>query len=206
MTRLPRLLLILSLLLAGAHAQADETARAKAHFVKGEAHFSLGEFRAALDEYRRAYLLRPLPPLLFNMAQCHRHLGELERAGFLLRRFLESKPAAAQREQAQAVLAIVEAALKSSPASVPASQRAPVKQGPSPLAATRPVRLPPPAVRGPVVDPTPPPIVRRGTPLHRRWWFWAAIGGVATGVAVGVAIAATRGSPPGGSLPAVDWR
>jgi tetratricopeptide (TPR) repeat protein len=205
------LTLLLAELVAGRPARADDTARAKAHFVKGEAHFSLGEFRSALVEYRRAYLLRPLPPLLFNMAQCHRHLGELERAAFLLWRFLESDPAERPREQARAVLELVEAARRK-PATSPASQptRPPASTAArSPL--TRPAKPAPLAVQG--LD-SPRPASRRtpslrSTPIYRRWWFWAAIGGLAAGAGAvaGAAVAATRGGdPPLGSLAPVDWR
>lgn len=197
-------ILVVFLLALSPPLRADETARAKAHFVKAEAHFSLGEFRPALEEYRRTYLLRPLPPLLFNMAQCHRHLGELERAAFLLRRFLESRPTAAQRAQAEAVLAIVERARgeRSRAASAPATQRA----SSSPAVRVRLPVAPEPASR-PLVAPPAAPAVRR-VPLHRRWWFWAALGGVATGLAVGVAagVAGRGGDHPAGSLPSVDWR
>ena len=197
----------------------DDTARAKTCFTKAEAHFSLGEFALALEEYRKAYLLRPLPPLLFNMAQCHRHLGELEKAVFLLRRFLASSATAVQRAQAEAVLREVELALKNkqaakTPATRPAATSPQAASAPSahPRPATRP-RAPSVAARPPVVlhaiTPTAPasqPTPSR-TPLYKRWWLWTIVAGVAVATATTIGVVASRGDDlPKGTLPPVDYR
>jgi tetratricopeptide (TPR) repeat protein len=211
------LAVLLAASLAAAPASArerpgDDTARAKTCFTKAEAHFSLGEFALALEEYRKAYLLRPLPPLLFNMAQCHRHLGELEKAVFLLRRFLASSPTAMQRAQAEAVLQDVELALKSRPAPATRPATAPAASAPLPLPAARP-RAPTAAARPPVVlhaiTPTAPasqPTPSR-TPLYKRWWLWTIVAGVAAATATTIAVLASRGDDlPRGTLPPVDYR
>jgi tetratricopeptide (TPR) repeat protein len=48
----------------------------------------LGQFEHALDAFSQAYELKPLPGFLFNIAQCHRHLGNFERASFFYKRYL----------------------------------------------------------------------------------------------------------------------
>jgi hypothetical protein len=202
---------------------ADKTARAKVHFKAGESHFSLGEFGRALEEYRRAYLLKPLPPLLFNMAQCHRHLGDLERATFLLRRFLSFTLTAEQRSQAEAVLREVETASKRKPSlgvppptSTPSTARRPsasTARRPSastssqggagdgarvPSHGTSTLAKPPEAAARQPFTPLATPVVRsvsvtRTTPLYKRWWFWTVVGGAALATATTIGVLASRG-------------
>lgn len=66
----------------------DTEARARQHFSDGTLAYDLGEFHKALKEYSEAYRLSPRPALLFNVAQCHRQLGEYGRAAFFYRRYL----------------------------------------------------------------------------------------------------------------------
>lgn len=83
---------------------AEAKSRAKEHFKRAEVHYNVGDFTEALSEYRQAYLLHPHPAFLFNMAQCHRHLGNLEQAVFLLRRFISASPGEAEQRQAERLL------------------------------------------------------------------------------------------------------
>jgi len=200
----------------------NDTTRAKAHFAAAEAHFSLGEFGPALDEYRKAYLLRPLPPMLFNMAQCHRHLGDLEKAAFLLRRFLTMSPTPVQRSQAEAVLQDVELARKKKKAPEPTTE------GPKLPAATRPLQAasapsalprlaarpstrsaPSPAALGLVTTSTTPAkqTASPRKPLYKRWWLWTIVAGAAVATATAIGVVASRGDDlPKGSLPPIDYR
>lgn len=66
----------------------DTETRARQHFSDGTLAYDLGEFHKALKEYSEAYRLSPRPALLFNVAQCHRQLGEYGRAAFFYRRYL----------------------------------------------------------------------------------------------------------------------
>jgi tetratricopeptide (TPR) repeat protein len=186
----------------GADLAEEETRRAKAHFTAGEAHFSLGEFDRALAEYRKAYLVRPLPPLLFNMAQCHRHLGDLNKAAFLLQRFLASSPTPMQRSQAEAVLREVERALQQRSASGPATRSVPAPRPPSSVT---------PAVRS-ALPLLPAPAAAASadssrTPLYKKWWLWTIVVGAAVATATAIGVVATRGDElPRGTLPSVDYR
>ncbi len=74
--------------LAGpARAADDSSARSNAtleearqHAAKAKVHYDLGEFEKAAEEYILVYRLRPLPALLFNIAQSYRQGGQYEKA------------------------------------------------------------------------------------------------------------------------------
>jgi tetratricopeptide (TPR) repeat protein len=74
----------------GAKAQAREK------FNDGNTAYEQGDFRQALAAFEAAYQLAPLPGFLFNVAQCHRQLGDFARAASSYRRYLslsEKEPA-----------------------------------------------------------------------------------------------------------------
>lgn len=71
-------------------------AEAKAAAKAARQAFDLGKFELALQKYQEAYELKPVPGLLFNLGQCHRQLGNAERALFYFKRYLESGPPAGQ--------------------------------------------------------------------------------------------------------------
>jgi len=73
--------------LAGPARAADDSARSNAtleearqHAAKAKVHYDLGEFEKAAEEYILVYRLRPLPALLFNIAQSYRQGGQYEKA------------------------------------------------------------------------------------------------------------------------------
>jgi tetratricopeptide (TPR) repeat protein len=90
------------ILFAASPAWADAKDDAREHTKVAAQHYKLGRFRDALDEYSKAYELVPAAPLLFNIAQCWRNLGNHERAVFFLEGYLrEAKADAANRPIAQ---------------------------------------------------------------------------------------------------------
>jgi hypothetical protein len=72
-------------------------ALAKAHSRRGAAFFNLARYRDALPEYEKAYLAVSDPPFLFNIAQCHRKLGNQEEALKFYRNYLRVAPHAPNR-------------------------------------------------------------------------------------------------------------
>src|SRR5688572_3748581 len=62
------------------------------HFVRGEIELAAGRYAAALVEYRAAYAASAEPGLLFNIAQCHRALGQYQAAVDNLRAYLKTRP------------------------------------------------------------------------------------------------------------------
>lgn len=100
-------LILLSLtLLSPREARGDEALRkAKVLFKKAELHFSLGEFKEALKLYKQAYVLKPLPGFHFNLAQCHRNLGQCRLARFHYRQYLALVPKAPNRKVVEELIA-----------------------------------------------------------------------------------------------------
>ncbi len=100
---------VIVLLLAGltlgspkAHArasQAERKALARKLFEKGELHYQQGDFKRALGFYLEAQKAYRAPAFIFNIAQCHRLLGNYSKALFFYRLFLAEQPAAANRSE-----------------------------------------------------------------------------------------------------------
>src|SRR4051812_18119944 len=86
--------------LAGpARAADDLSARSNAtleearqHAAKAKVHYDLGEFEKAAEEYIVVYRLRPLPALLFNIAQAYRQGAQYEKAKQFYRAYLRENP------------------------------------------------------------------------------------------------------------------
>lgn len=71
---------------------AQTRARARALFDLGRKQFNLGRFKKALPYFLKAYDLVPLSGFLFNIAQCHRFLGNCKKAVFLYKGYLRDNP------------------------------------------------------------------------------------------------------------------
>jgi len=93
-----------------AHAQ-DDVSAAKSHSQKGTRLYQVGDYRQALEEFKAAHLAKPDPAFLYNIAQCHRQLGEYEAAVTLYKRFLAASPNAANRAEVERRVADLEADL-----------------------------------------------------------------------------------------------
>jgi tetratricopeptide (TPR) repeat protein len=169
-------------------AKADAT-RARAHYERGTSLFQVGEYRQALDEFKQAHIEKADPAFLYNIAQCHRLLGESKEALTFYRRYLSLAPDTALRPEVEKRIH----ELESAPATSDAPTAPPL---PSPVA-TSPQTSPPrvsAAQLSEVSQPLPPPapsmIETRsdrsatGRPLYSRWWVWAIVG-------AGVAVVAT---------------
>jgi tetratricopeptide (TPR) repeat protein len=97
------------ILTAGWALADDDKQKAKEHFKLAEQHYKLGRFKDALAEYSKAYELAPLAGFLFNIGQCHRLLGNHERAVFFYEGYLREKPGAKNRK---AVLKLIKESRK----------------------------------------------------------------------------------------------
>src|SRR3954468_12852637 len=65
-------------LLAGAgiaRAGDSNAEKARAHFQQGDTYFKLEKYANALQEFEQAYLAKQDPSFLYNIAQCHRLMG-----------------------------------------------------------------------------------------------------------------------------------
>jgi hypothetical protein len=94
--------LMVAFLSASATARAEtDKQKAKKHFNEAEVFYQQAMFRKALEEYRKAHQLSSHPALVFNMAQCHRQLGEHKKALFMYKLFLSQRPNAPNREEVE---------------------------------------------------------------------------------------------------------
>jgi tetratricopeptide (TPR) repeat protein len=73
---------------------AAPTDRAKALFAVGNRHYELAEYPQALEIYKKAYRVKPLPAFQFNIAQCHRKLGQHREAIQMYQAYLVGVPSA----------------------------------------------------------------------------------------------------------------
>lgn len=216
----PARVAVLALLTLGLVAQAQPKAKvetdeqkARVLFADGQKAYDVGEFERALTLYSEAYKLKTLPGFLFNIAQCHRQLGNFERASFFFGRFIDnSKPAAPnvelarelmtdmERRQAEKAAAEKKAADEKAQAEADAKLKRDAPIAP-PLTPVEVMSLPPPL---PAVEPE---------PVTKQPWFWVVIGGAvvaaAGGITAGVLLSQPREVmyvPRMTSLPDIDGR
>jgi len=182
------------LLLASTRLAAPRGARE--FYQSATSHYNLSEWQAALDDFREAYRLKADPALLFNIAQCHRQLGNYREAANFYRAYRREggkgdvdrltaemdKAAAAQRERE--IAAEREKAASTPPTGV---QAPPVTSLPTTTTATAPT------TGADLTTVAAPP---RHQPLVKRPWFWAAVAGGAAVVAAGVTLGIVYGTPP----------
>jgi tetratricopeptide (TPR) repeat protein len=204
------LLVILALLLCSVTAHADNKATAREAYVEATRYYDLAEYVHALDSFKRAYMNYEDPAFLYNIAQCHRHLGNQADALTFYRNYLRKVPEAHNRSEVLALVSSLEASLAEKqassnrpPAGALPAQGSKEPQVPAPTAsalASPAVLLPsashpdPDATRAPgnalVVTAQPRHPAR--TPVYKRWWLWTTVGIVAV-AAAGVAVGLTQG-------------
>jgi tetratricopeptide (TPR) repeat protein len=162
---------------------------------RGNAAFRQGRIAEALQLYQQARAHGESPELLFNLAQCHRKLGQTKEAVRLFRAYLAQYPTAPNR-------AVVERLLGRLGAS------------PEDDALDPQVRTPPVLPAAPAVEPgAAAPVsatareatgtdARPGRPWYRRWYVWAGIGAVVVAGAVVGGVVGSRGGsgPPSSSF------
>jgi hypothetical protein len=93
-----------------AAAGADGEA-AKQLFQQGQSEYDLAHFKEALSLFEQAYKRKNVAALLYNIAQCHRQLGDLKMAKATYKAFLAKQPTSPFATMASEKLAEVEQAL-----------------------------------------------------------------------------------------------
>lgn len=111
------LLLFLSSWLAWP-ARGDSAEEARAAYQQATAEYNLGRYGEALALFEKAFKLKQVPALLFNIAQCHRQLQQFERAATSYRSFIRLDPKNKQLPLAKKLLRDVEEAIKSEASAV----------------------------------------------------------------------------------------
>jgi tetratricopeptide (TPR) repeat protein len=184
-------------------------AEAKMNFQSAQKAYSLGQFSEALGLYSEAYRIDPQPAMLYNIAQCHRMLGNHERAIFFYTRFLDAfggnpknaklvreliaesqtKQAEASKLQAEREASNRERELEMARYAAARAEAEAVNRreaearsklppdagmpGDAPLASS--------LTPGGTSSPSQPAgeLKKDEQGLTKKWWFWAAVGGVA---------------------------
>ena len=187
------LVLVVVLLAGGGVARAADpiAEKARAHFQQGDTYFKLEKYANALQEFEQAYLAKQDPSFLYNIAQCHRLMGNRAEAIRFYKRYLNDAPAAANRPVAEKHIRDLESALGAeeltgthvAPGPAAPTGEHPAMPPPGPAQAPPPVasldapRPPPPSD---AMLTSPPPALSQSDdrPIYTKWWFWTAVGGV----------------------------
>jgi hypothetical protein len=207
-------LLVALLLTSGGAASAGDARvdSARAHSQEGDAYYKLEKYANAISEYEQAYLAKPDPSFLYNIAQCHRLMGNGPEAIKFYRRFLKDAPGAPNRAIAEKHIHDLEdAAARGTTPPPPSSSPPPIAPlTPPPPTAVTPLPSSPttlsPALSAPEPTSTPvstTPTVESGEtpppteshPFYSRWWFWAGVGAVVVGGIVLIAVTANHDPP-----------
>ena len=174
---------------------ASDKSFAQEAFKKGQIQYNLGRFEKALEHFSKAYETMPHGAFLFNIGQCHRHLGNHEKAIFFFEGYLRNLPNAPNRSDVEdlisehrAKLAIAKTRKPSPPKK---KQRPKKKRKKNPKKSQKKTATAAPVVAKPAPAAPQPPEVKSAD--QESWVVWALIGGVAVmGTAIVIATIANR--------------
>jgi tetratricopeptide (TPR) repeat protein len=172
--------------------------KAREHFKSGEAFFKLEKYKEALDEYEQGYMARSDASFLYNIAQCHRLMGNKTAALRFYRRFLDEATRVPNRPMVEQHIRDLEKALAAAPAEPPPTTAPAAAALPTPP----PIDLSAPAssasdsalIGTPATGAGANATTSSDEPLIKRWWFWPAVGVVAIGAGIGTYLAVRGGS------------
>jgi tetratricopeptide (TPR) repeat protein len=89
-------------------ARGDEAAALRERLRDANAQYNMGNYQGALAQFQAAYSASGKHVLLYNIAQCYRQLGELQKAAINYRSFIRLDPDNAAIATAKELLAKVE--------------------------------------------------------------------------------------------------
>jgi hypothetical protein len=182
--------IVVVLCLAPRLARAD-AAQARVHFDRGRAFFEVSEYRNAIAEFKAAHIEKPDPAFLYNIAECHRRLGEGAEALQFYRRFLATAPAG---DKTRPIVEQRIAELKASGE----EGKAPPGDSPPGGGDSLALRAPPPQPNpDAVLVQTPGSSPAEAPPLYTRPWFLVTVGVVIVASAVGIWALSRSPEPPG---------
>jgi tetratricopeptide (TPR) repeat protein len=180
-------------------------AKAQAASHAASQHYDLGEYREALEGFKEAYRNHEDPTFLFNIAQCHRQLGDKASAIRAYRTFLYKLPDSPNRVQVREMIARMEKQLADEQASKGGPPQGTLSPKAGPIPTPAPTRetaasVPPPQLAAPPANEATAP--KPGTPtvttqvaetqpkpVYKRWWLWTAVAAVVVvGVGVGLGV------------------
>ena len=190
-------LVALALLIAPTARAADPAElKARAEFKRGKTAYDLGRFEEALAAYSSAYEAKPLPAFLFNMAQCHRQMGNHERAVFFYKRYLSLSPGAKDEATVRKLIDDAEAKL----AELEKKKAEELKKQEDARAAAALVLTPAPPTEPVLPKPGTTPGREASTPVYTTWWFWTVAAVVVVGAAAGTTAGVMASKPQPASM------
>jgi tetratricopeptide (TPR) repeat protein len=193
-------------LAAGASAADKE---AKASYGRGRKLSAEGHYAEALAAFSHGYELSHLPAFLFNMGECARALGDLERARDYYERFLAAESRGASADLARQRLAelppapVAPPVITESTPVVPVVPPPPVTEpGPRPPDLT--VKPPAQIAASPALVPTEAAQKEHAAPVWKSPWLWVGVGVaiIAGSVAIYAATQGDRDVCPAGCVDA----
>jgi len=215
-------------LTTGMAGAADKKTEARKHFDQAQVHYKLGRFDKALAEYSTAYKVLPLPGFLFNIGQCHRQLGNYERAVFFFQGYLREKPQARNAAMVKRLISESQAKLDKQKEEArkaaeakrreelrrkeEARQKAELerkREEERRLAAMQEAKAREAEAIAAAEAARRAQLERESTPFYKSWWFWTIVGVAVAGAAGGTAYYLTSGTEtvlPSGSLGTLDRR
>ncbi len=174
---LARLTAALAIAVALPAAATDATeVRAREQFRAGQAAYAKDDYEKALTAFSAAYGLQPVPGLLFDIAQCHRQLGDYERAAVFYQQYLELSPSTANAAAVRALLTDIRASEKQRKRGLADEEqvRRAMLKTPSQVAgldAALGAREPSPELARAAAKDS----------IFQKWWFWTGAGAIALG-------------------------
>ena len=203
-----------SLHAAAAADDRNQVEKARAHFEHGERLYKVSRYREALEEFKEGFVSKADPVFLFNIAQCHRLLGEREEALTFYRRYLQADPRSFRRAEIEKRMNDLEAQIAADPTPrtvpppVAAAAPPPLPPPPSPSAPAvssfAPVNPTSPAATPMVLTTRPDEPAPTERPIYRRWWVWTGIGVVAAVVTTTLILRGSGDGPCGTSVAACE--
>lgn len=110
MTRCLQLLLIIAL--SSQPAFAEDTAKARDAFLKGQTLYTSKKFKDALAKFEESYAAKPHPATMYNIARCQDQLGDLLRSMTSYKEYLRQSPQADDADQVVKAIASIESRLQ----------------------------------------------------------------------------------------------
>jgi tetratricopeptide (TPR) repeat protein len=165
----------------------ERTRRAKALFEQGRAHVNLGDYATATQEFEQAYVLKPLPLFLYNLAELAAFQGQRERAVQLYSRYLQEEKDPKLRAEVEHRIAKLHMSIAKEPVAAPA----PSSAQPAPV-------LAPSATATATAAPAP---TARARP--RRRWIWGVAAGAAVVIGGAITLAVIYGASPVNPTPSL---
>jgi tetratricopeptide (TPR) repeat protein len=193
-----RIAVVFALLCSVAGAATVDKPRARELFRQGTQHYKLGEYQEALTAFKEAYRNFEEPSFLFNIAQCHRQLGQKQDAMRFYRTYLNDVPEAPNRAEVKTLIASLDAAIKQEAEAKRGEPQGTLSPPPEPERHAMTTQV---AAHDNALTASAPEKPAK-KPLVKQWWLWTAVGGAVVAVGLGVGLGLTL--KPGPSAPAVD--